>query len=313
MIKNEYKYFGTIFAIFISSIATLILLFRKYALLTFQHFVETCQQLATSFFSSGTHFIGLVLIALTILVAVIFCVKTLFSLLKTQKKIELILKYRSSDIPNKLPEVLKKVGPKENKVVVVQRKSNHAFSYGVRSQKIVLSEGLISNLSSKQLEAVVLHEFYHIDNRHSLFIIVSEIISATLFFLPLVKEINKKMKVMFEKQADAFSATVQGNNSYINEALLKVPSSRIYYYPSFAQRNNNELSRRSIFISIIVNVFAIILFLFPTQTHANQSVIQLKGDECTQSQCVTHCPTDNMSKELVMSSGLQHNIFNLSY
>lgn len=312
--KNEYKYFGAIIFMFFLSITTLVTLFRKYALLTFQHFVETCQQLATTFFSSGTHFIGLALLALTLLVAVIFCAKTLFSLIKTQKKIASLLEYKSNTIPSKLMTILNKVGLHENHVEVIQKKSDHAFTYGVKSSKIMLSEGLIRKLTTKQLEAVVLHERYHLKNRHSLLLVLSEIFSSTLFFLPLIKEIHIKMKAVFENQADSFAKNIQGGNYHLNMALLKVPNSRIQYYPGFALRRQHEVSKNSVFISIFVLLVATSLYLFPISTHANELALQEKGSECTQSQCnTTHCPTDNMSKELVMSSGIQQNLSSVSY
>lgn len=309
MIKNEYKYFGTISLIFLLSMAALAVLFRKYALLTFHHFVEACRQLANTFFTSGTHFIGLMIVVLTLLVAVIFCVKTLFSLMKTQRKIKNLLAYKSDTIPNKLQNVLEKAELEGDRVVVIRKQSNHAFSYGIRSPKIVLSEGVIKKLSSKQLEAVVLHELYHLKSKHSLLLILSEIISSTLFFLPLVKEINKKMRVVFEKQADAFTASIQGNNLHLGKALLKVPSSRIYFYPSFAHRTNHQLSRASVYSTLVVGFFAVLLFLFPTKIHATQSSTYTnKVDVCSETQCRTHCPTDNMGQEPVMSSNLQHNL-----
>jgi hypothetical protein len=312
--KNEYKYFGIIFFMFLLSITTLVALFRKYALLTFQHFVETCQQLAVTFFSSGTHFIGLLLLALTALVALIFCAKTVFSLLKTQKKIETLLKHKSNTFPKKLYQVLEKVGLQEDKIVVIQRKSDHAFNYGVKSQKIMLSKGLIRKLTSDQLEAVVLHELYHLKNKHSLLLILSETFSSTLFFLPIVKEVHKKMKAVFENQADSFTTNLQGGNSHLNMALSKVPNSRVKYYPGFALRRQHEVSRNSIFVSIFVILAAMSLYLFPISTHANELVSQQKGGECTQSQCnETHCPTDNMSKDLVMSSGIQHTLSSVLY
>jgi len=308
MVKSEHKYFGTISFIFLLSLGMLTVLFRKYALLTFQHFIETCQQIASTFFSSGTHFIGLILVALTFLVALIFCTKTIFSLLKTQKKIKIFLAYKSNTNSGKLQNVLKKVGLEADKVVVVQKNSSLAFTYGIRSQKIVLSVGLIRRLSSMQLEAVILHEMYHLANRHSLLLILSEIISSTLFFLPLVKEINKKMKIVFEKQADAFTTSKQGNSSHLSKALLKVPSSRIYFYPNFAERRNHELSRVSVFSSLVIGIFALLLFLFPISTHANHlATLTNTVDACSEIQCTTHCLTDNISEKPIMSSNLQYN------
>ncbi len=308
MIKNEYKYFGTIFFVFLLSIATLTALFRKYALLTLQHFVETCQQLVATFFSSGTHFIGLALVALTVLVAVIFCAKTLLSLLKTQRKIEMLLKYKTDTFPKKLSIVLKKAGVKNDRVVVTKKVQDYAFSYGVKTRRIMLSEGLINKLTTKQLEAVVLHEWYHLKSKHSPLLIISEIFSSTLFFLPLVKEIHRKMKVVFEYQADSFASSIQGSNSHLKLASTKIPNSRVAYYPGFALRRQYEMSRNSVFVSIFVVLVAISLYLFPISTHANESLLLQKGGECTLSECKTHCPTDNMSKEVLMSSNLQHSL-----
>jgi hypothetical protein len=311
--KNEYKYFGAIFFMFILSITTLVALFRKYALLTFQHFVETCQQLAVTFFSSGTHFIGLLLLALTALVALIFCAKTLFSLIKTQRKIEMLLKYKTDTFPKKLSIVLEKAGIKNDRVVVTKKVQDYAFSYGVRSQKIMLSEGLINKLTTKQLEAVVLHEWYHLKSKHSPLLIISEIFSSTLFFLPLVKEIHRKMKVVFEYQADSFASGIQGSNSHLKLASTIIPNSRVAYYPGFALRRQHEMSKNSLFVSIFVIFVAVSLFLYPISTHADEPLLLQKGEECTQSQCNTYCPTDNMSKEELMSSNLQHSLSSIAY
>lgn len=312
--KKEYKYFGAILSIFIFSILTIFFLLGKYSTLTFQHFVETCQQIFPTFFSSGVHFIGLALVALTLLVAVVFCVKTLFSLVKTQRKIDDLLKYKSEAVPKKLHKVLEKINLQEDKVVVINKNTSHAFNYGFMSRKIVFSKGLIDKLSPDELEAVVLHEIYHLESKHSLLLIVSEIASSTLFFLPLAREISNRMKVVFEKQADAFAESIQGSNSNLNMALLKVPNSRIQFYPSFSMRRQHEISRKSVFGSVLAVFVAVSLFLFPVDIHANDLAPELKGSECTQTQCTTHCPTDNMSREILMSSALEnHQLTTVSY
>jgi Zn-dependent protease with chaperone function len=306
--KKEYKYFGVILSIFIFSVVAIFYLLKKYSTLTFQHFVETCQQIVPTFFTSGVHFIGLALVVLTALIAIVFCAKTLFSLVKTQRKISSLLKYKLDVIPNKLLKILKKLNLQKNRVVVIDRNTSHAFNYGLKSRRIVLSNGLIDRLSPNELEAVVLHEQYHLESKHSLLLILSEIVSSTVFFLPLVKEINNRMKVVFEKQADAFTESVQGSNLNLNMALIKVPNSRIQFYPSFSMRRQHEISRNSVYGSVLAVFIAVSLFLFPINIHANDTIQELRGSECTQTECTTHCPTDNMSKEQLMSSNLQHNL-----
>jgi len=311
--KKEYKYFGAILSVFLFAILTLSLLFRKYSLLTFQHFIETCRQILPTFFSSGVHFVGLALVALTSLVTIIFFAKTIFSLVKTQRKIDSLLKYKLDYVPNKLNKILAKLRLHENFVFVVNKNTKHAFSFGLKSNKIVISKGLIDQLSLSQLEAVILHEKYHIENKHPLLLVVSEILSSTLFFLPMMKEVSRKMRAILEREADLFAQSIQGSDAHLKVALSKVPNSRIQFYPQLAMRKPYELSKNSIYGSVIMVFILLSLLLLPVGTHASEPTIQAGGDECTQTQCSTHCPTDNMSKETVMSSNLQHNLSSVAY
>lgn len=314
MMKKEYKYFGAISSVFLASITALAILLRKYAFLTFQHFVETCKQIAATFFSSGPHYIGLALLALAFLTALVFFIKTLFSLVKTQKKVSKLLAKRSGTIPKKLQNVLRNVELEKDKVVVIKKQSSYAFSFGLRSQKIILSEGLIKKLTPKQLEAVVLHEKYHLENQHSLLLVLSEIISSTLFFLPLAAGINKKMRVVFENQADAFTISIQKSNIHLSKALLKATNSRISVYPNFSRRNRSKISRMSIFISSLVGVFAVFLFLFSTQLEAARPTLTLnKIKACNESFCTTKCPAQGNNHGLVTTSNYQYNPSPISY
>lgn len=296
MVKKEYKYFGVILLIFLFSILGLITLLKKYTFLTFQHFIKTCQQIVSTFLSSGIHFIGLALIVLALLVAIVFCLKTILSLIKTQKRINELLNFKLDAIPQKLQVVLDKVKFQKERVLVIEKGLSHAFVYGFKSQKIILSEKLIKKLSPKQLEAVVLHEMYHLKNKHSLLLVISEIASSTVFFFPLLRELSNKMRVILEKQADQFTASVQGSEKYLNTALLKVPYSRVDFYPGFTLRRNYKMSKRSVISSTFVISVTIFLFLFPIQVHAIQRVTQLGESECRQTQCGTHCPMSNISR-----------------
>ncbi len=312
--KKEYKYFATISFLFLASITILATLLRKYATVTFQHFVETCKQVATTFFSSGSHYIGLALLTLALLTALVFCMKTLFSLLKTQKKISKLLICRSDAIPKKLQRVLKNAKVEKDKVIVINRQSYYAFSFGFRVQRIVLSEGLINNLTFKELEAVVLHEQYHIESKHPLLLVLSEIISSTLFFLPMVWGINKKMKVVFENQADAFTISIQGSNQYINSALQKSTNSRILVFPNFARRSSSDISRLRIFGTFVVSIITVFLFLLSTQIDAAQPTFSpTKPKACTESYCAAQCPSSDTNQSIYASLDYQYNLPSTAY
>lgn len=314
--KKEYKYFLSIISLFAFSMSILFALLRKYALLTFEHFVETCRQMGMTLLSSTTHYLGLLLTALTFTVALIFCAKTIFSFAKTQKRVKKLLEYKSNKISPKLQNILKKLGLQKNKVIVIKRNSDHAFSYGLISQKIVISQGLIKKLTSKQLEAVVLHEFYHLSSKHPLLLIISEIISSALFFLPLIGELTNKMRVVFEKQADLFTTRKQQTNVHLNLALSSVFSKQSFDpYPNFVQRREYKTAKTNIVFSIFAIIMGISLFLLPIESHASQAPSTfVEVDNCNGNQCPsTHCLTEAMSKELIVTVAPQSHQLSVSY
>lgn len=288
--RVELKYFSGIIFLFAASVLLLTLLFKKYSVYTLGSFIDTCEKIVNSFFSTQAQFIGFSIIGLVVIASTIFSLKSLFSLFKTQKKLERLLKMSTDKFPKKLERILVKNKLNESQLVVLLCKQDYATTVGTFSPKIMVSSGLIEKLTEAELESVVLHETYHRKNWHGLLIIIAEIVSSTLFFLPIASELLKKMRVAIERQADLFVIKSQSGVKNLNLAISKVSIRQdLFYYPSFSQRKDMAFKKGSVVFSILVFLMGIYLYLLPTQTVAQSGPFELGAGECGQNQCSTGC------------------------
>jgi hypothetical protein len=312
--KKEHKYFGCMVLVFLFFSIILAVLFRKYSMLTFQHFLETCQQISRAFFTSGIHYIGFSLLTITILITAILLFKTLFSFVKTKNKLTQLLKYKTNKTHKKLLPILAKLRLSKDDVIVVSSALDHAFTFGLRSQKIVVSTALVQKLSSRQLEAVLLHEQYHSRHDHSILLLVSDVLSSAMFFLPLLKELARRMKIVFENQADAYAIRSQHTDKNLNSALVIVSRNTFEQYPGFAQRRVHVFSISSMSVTFSVIVIITVLFLLPVESHTRKSADMIGAQSaCHEHQCSADCSTKSMSLGPIMSLGPTHSLSSLSY
>src|SRR3989344_5449780 len=192
--RKESKYFLSILSIFSISIYFLLLLLKKYAVLTFEHFWVTCKIVASSFFSTGAHYVVFILIALVLVITVGLFLKTLFSFIKTKRKLGTLLQKQIFSLPQKLKTILERNGVKKDLIIIVEDRKDHAFTIDWFSPRIAVSTELIRKLDKNQLEAIILHEYYHLKNLHPLLLIVCEILSSSLNLLPILKDLTRKMR-----------------------------------------------------------------------------------------------------------------------
>lgn len=301
---QEHRYFATITLLSISGLIGLGNLLQKYGAVIFGHWVDTCRLVVTNFFSSGTHYAGLVVVVLVVLAAGAGIIRVVFSLIKTNQKVNRLLRFQIFHTPGKLRFAIASHQLTNRQLVVIDHPDHYAFSFGLIISRILISSGLIDLLPAKQLESVILHELYHLRHRHGVLLFISDILAATVFFFPIIKTLINKMRGLCERQADAFVIHTQADSSHLKLALAKVmPGVSCGYpqYPEFAvvdvrDRLNQLLNRPPlptktpflpVFISILVFLLGIGLWLLPTQSHA------LAGNrlavDCNTSQCSTHC------------------------
>lgn len=278
--KKDLWNFSLIILISLLSIYGLGLLLSKYYFLTFEHFTKICSEVASKFLSSGPHDIGLSLTTVAILGVVSFFIKSLFSIIKTHLEVSKILSHKI----NSRIKVL------EDRLIVVHAKTDLAFTIGWLNPKIIISDHLVSKLNKKELEAVILHETHHLKRRHPILLATSEIISASLFFIPILRDLARNLKIVLEKEADDFVIRKQKGDTYLNLALEKVSTRNNFkIFPTLSKRNDFRIKRSSIISSFIVTAVFVLLFLLPTRAHAD-SKLSAPSSKCAQNQCSVNCP-----------------------
>jgi hypothetical protein len=284
-VNREYKYPILIAAAFVGSTVSLAALLRKYTALTVEHFVDACRWIGLSFFSSGVHYVGFFILLIVTLAAAAFWIKAVFSLLKTQKKINRLLARRLDRIPQKLLLSSSRQRGAKTSLVVVDGEENQAFSFGIFSPKILISTGFIEKLSEKELEAVLLHEYYHLRRRHVPALLAGEVMAAALFFLPVLRDWVRAMRLIFEQEADAYAVSRQKTDLHLQAALAKTTAVESEYspYPTFASSRRGltpssipalvcvRKPTRVLLFSLGVAALGFLLLIFPLPTHAAPS------------------------------------------
>lgn len=312
--RKESKYFLSIVSIFSISIYFLLLLLKKYATLTFEHFLETCKVVASNFFSTGAHYVGFTLTVLVLVITLGLFLKTLLSYVKTKRKLSRLLQKQVFYLPQKLKDILKTNDIKKDSVIIVEDGKDYALTIDWFLPKIVISSRLVGKLNEKQLEAVILHELYHAMFKHPLLMITSEILSSSLSLLPILKEITAKMRTVLEKEADGYVFRQQNTTRHLNLALEMVSSqNRFNIYPNFSKRNDYKIKRFNLLVTVVVILAGSLLFKLPGETHTIQAMGNSRLANCGDNLCLTHCPTDNLNRSSNITPAIQSTFASFTY
>lgn len=160
----------------------------------------------------------------------------------------------------------------------------YAFNSGILQPKIYLSTGLVTNLSSEELKAVILHEKYHIEHRDipKLFFIL--FIEDWLFFLPVYRWLSRAYRELIEKISDDKVVSLLGDSLNFAKTLLKVVKlnrtelpvgiglSIVDHYPVETrikrlinkEENISVPSKRTIYWSSLIALLLFVPFFFRT-------------------------------------------------
>ena len=122
-------------------------------------------------------------------------------------------------LPTNVRELLSKYDVSPTTMIIVKNTALTAHTIGLLTPKIVVSRALIAKLSQEQLEAVVLHELYHLRSRHVLWLLLSRLISSLFFFIPVVGYLAQQLKTEFELAADAFVVEKQRTRDHLCSSL----------------------------------------------------------------------------------------------
>ncbi len=258
------------------------------------------------------YYFSIIPFAFLILILAISVIKLFILNIKVQL---LKFKLRGNAILNQnVDKLIKRLGL-QDRAVLVQAEKQFAFCLGVRTPKIYFSTGLVAQLSIKELEAVLRHEQYHLENHDTFTMIVASVTHSLFPFFPLVGDIIKKYRIEREIQADKFAVAQIGDESSLISALKKLlafPTVGTVAVAAIADHDTLEprifslvnkpyiqrqFRTRHLLITLFSSVILVTILVMPVHAkelhHEEHDVMML----CTDGECMNSCTSEkNLNK-----------------
>ena len=103
---------------------------------------------------------------------------------------------------------------------MVEAAEPFSFTYRALQPRVVVSRGLLESASPEELEAVLVHERYHVRNLDPLKVVLARALARGLFFLPALRELERRYVAGRELAADQRALSRCGRRP-VASALLK--------------------------------------------------------------------------------------------
>lgn len=163
--------------------------------------------------------------------AMIIMTLTLFSLTKLISiiyKTSLLKKdlIASRNFGGKIDFLLNKLNL-ENASYIVKSDKPFAFCFGILNPKIYISTEILSIMTQNELEAILLHEKYHLKHHDALITIIISLTKSLLPFFPIISDFSRNYQIEQEIQADKNALVALHEKKFIlsvMEKLLKYPA-----------------------------------------------------------------------------------------
>ncbi|QGQ47730.1 M56 family metallopeptidase [Metabacillus sediminilitoris] len=184
-------------------------------------------QLCISLFHGNTFVYHAVLIAVntfiayTIFMIVKKVIQQIFGIYKVNKRISI---EKNIQLTEKINGTYNR---KQNDITIIDSTEPIAFTMGFFKPKIVLSSALITMLDKAELEAVIYHETAHQKYYDPLMLLVLQIISEVMWYIPLTRWSYENYKIMIELVADEYAIKRMGSELGLGSALLKLIKTRL--------------------------------------------------------------------------------------
>ncbi len=108
------------------------------------------------------------------------------------------------------------------KVRMIDSDDALSFCAFLFSPRIFVSRAVVNSLTDRELEALLAHERYHLDNRDPLRIFLGRSLVTALFFAPVLKDLFRWYLIRKEIAADQAAIALQGQRAGIVGALRKL-------------------------------------------------------------------------------------------
>lgn len=195
----------------------------------------------------------------------------------------------------------------KNKVILIKSDKQFAYCLGIRNPKIYFSTGLQARLTLKELEAVLRHEQYHLENHDTVISVLASVAYSLFPFFPLVGDLIRKYRIDREIEADKFAVSKTGTVYPLISTLKKllaVPTTGNVAVVAIAIQDtlepriyslvNKPYVRRQFRIHhLLITLFSLLIMasilMIPVQAkelhNEKHDVIML----CTEGQCMNSC------------------------
>lgn len=127
--------------------------------------------------------------------------------------------------PKKLEEMVVRLGLAADKVVLVDDDRVVAEVVGWWKPRIILGKRVWVGFSRQEVEAILLHEKFHLVSDHSSWGWVMRLVGYGFWSLPVVAGLRKMVELEWELAADRFVVETQGTRRYLRASMRKVLSS----------------------------------------------------------------------------------------
>jgi beta-lactamase regulating signal transducer with metallopeptidase domain len=281
MRKTELVYSLFMTAVVVGIVYCATQLFHKYTLLTLIKTVgDSCCQFFIKASQTGVQLAGMSMMYILVIAIGFLSFKAFFSLLKTSLVMRKLLQVKRDHLPTNVLNLCHKHNIPLHKITLITSKKPIVCTVGVFKPQIVISESILTKVTQSELEAILLHEHYHLQRVHPLLFMAGEVIGLSFNFLPLVHDVSTMFKLKLEKDADAWAAHVQGTTKYLRQALLKLGDQSLHthqFYPSFSAQRTSErvgylsgesfnflqLSKINVLMTALILGFVIVLMKTP--------------------------------------------------
>lgn len=144
-----------------------------------------------------------------VVVGTVLAVRSLIRQLRATRRLHGRVQESRGSTPARVRETASSVGMGQV-VQVVSEPKPLAFTYGLWTPRVVLSEGLVGTLNDDELQAVLQHERYHVRNWDTLKVVVARSASAAFFFLPVLRSLCDRYLASRELVADQRALSAVG-------------------------------------------------------------------------------------------------------
>lgn len=107
------------------------------------------------------------------------------------------------------------------RVDVIDAAEPCSFTWGIRRPRVAVSRGLLGTVSDAELDAVLSHERYHVDNLDPAKVFLTRVLPRTFFYLPVLSDLHERYLAGRELAADRRAVDAHGR-APLAGAIFKV-------------------------------------------------------------------------------------------